>query len=90
MVRKMIACGLAVVCSLQLAVPAWAGGRRLPDGTRIPVRTMEQLSSATLKDSDPVTFAVTALVLIAVATFASYVPARRGMRITPTEALRAE
>ncbi|HET9272536.1 MAG TPA: hypothetical protein VFO31_30370 [Vicinamibacterales bacterium] len=58
MVRKMIACGLAVACSLQLAVPAWAGGRRLPDGTRIPVRTMEPLSSATLKDNDPVTFAV--------------------------------
>jgi hypothetical protein len=58
MVRKLIACGLAVVCSLQLAVPAWAGARRLPDGTRIPVRTMEQLSSATLKDGDPVTFAV--------------------------------
>jgi putative ABC transport system permease protein len=39
---------------------------------------------------DPVTFAATALVLIAVATLASYVPARRGTRIAPTEALRAE
>ena len=39
---------------------------------------------------DPVTFAVTALVLIAVATLASYVPARRSTRIAPTEALRAE
>ncbi len=39
---------------------------------------------------DPLTFAVTALVLVAVATFASYVPARRGTRIAPTEALRAE
>ena len=58
MVRKMMACALAFVCSLQLAAPAWAGGRRLPDGTRIAVRTMEPLSSATLKDSDPVTFAV--------------------------------
>jgi hypothetical protein len=58
MVRKLTACALAFVCSLQLATPAWAGGRRLPDGTRIAVRTMEQLSSATLKDSDPVTFAV--------------------------------
>ena len=64
MVRKMIACGLAVVCSLQLAVPAWAGGRRLPDGTRITVRTMERLSSATLKDSDPVTFAVVEDVIV--------------------------
>jgi ABC-type lipoprotein release transport system permease subunit len=36
------------------------------------------------------TFAGTALVLGAVATLASYVPARRGMRIAPVEALRAE
>jgi putative ABC transport system permease protein len=39
---------------------------------------------------DPVTFSVTALVLIVVATLASYVPARRGTRIAPIEALRAE
>ena len=39
---------------------------------------------------DPWTFALTAFVLGAVATFASYVPARRGMRVTPVEALRAE
>jgi hypothetical protein len=58
MFRKTIACGVVFVCSLQLAAPAWAGARRLPDGTRIAVRTMERLSSATVKDSDPVTFAV--------------------------------
>jgi putative ABC transport system permease protein len=39
---------------------------------------------------DPVTFAATAVVLMIVATLASYVPARRGTRIAPTEALRAE
>jgi putative ABC transport system permease protein len=39
---------------------------------------------------DPWTFAVTAFVLVCVATLASYVPARRGTRITPVEALRAE
>lgn len=39
---------------------------------------------------DPVTFAGTALVLMVVATVASYIPARRGTRIAPTEALRAE
>jgi putative ABC transport system permease protein len=39
---------------------------------------------------DPVTFALVTLVLMAVATLASYVPARRGTRIAPTEALRAE
>jgi predicted permease len=37
---------------------------------------------------DPWTFAATALILLAVATIASYVPARRGMRMAPVEALR--
>jgi ABC-type antimicrobial peptide transport system permease subunit len=37
---------------------------------------------------DPWTFAVTALVLLVVATVASYIPARRGMRMAPVDALR--
>jgi putative ABC transport system permease protein len=37
---------------------------------------------------DPWTFAGTALVLLVVATVASYVPARRGMRMAPIDALR--
>ena len=55
--RKLIACGLAFVSVLPYAAPAWAG-TRLPDGTRIAVRTMEQLSSATLQDGSQVTFSV--------------------------------
>jgi predicted permease len=39
---------------------------------------------------DPWTFAATAIVLFIVATLASYVPARRGTRVAPVEALRAE
>jgi putative ABC transport system permease protein len=39
---------------------------------------------------DPWTFVLTALILAAVAALASYVPARRGTRIAPVEALRAE
>jgi len=39
---------------------------------------------------DVISFAGTAMVLGLVAALASYVPARRGMRITPVEALRAE
>jgi putative ABC transport system permease protein len=37
---------------------------------------------------DPWTFAVTALVLLVVATVASYVPARRSMHMAPVDALR--
>jgi putative ABC transport system permease protein len=37
---------------------------------------------------DPWTFAVTSLVLLGVATIASYIPARRGMRMAPVDALR--
>jgi predicted permease len=37
---------------------------------------------------DPWTFGVTALVLLVVATVASYVPARRGMHMAPVDALR--
>jgi ABC-type lipoprotein release transport system permease subunit len=39
---------------------------------------------------DPVTFIVVALVLAAVALIATFVPARRGTRVTPVEALRYE
>ena len=39
---------------------------------------------------DPVTFTLTAVVLMVVATLASYVPARRSTRVAPIEALRAE
>jgi putative ABC transport system permease protein len=39
---------------------------------------------------DVTTFVATALVLGTVAVFASYVPARRGMKIAPLEALRSE
>ena len=37
---------------------------------------------------EPWTFAATALILLLVATIASYVPARRGMRMAPVDALR--
>jgi hypothetical protein len=37
---------------------------------------------------DPWTFGVTALVLVAAAAVAAYVPARRGMQLAPVDALR--
>ena len=50
-------------------------------------RLMERLLYE-VEPLDPWTFGVTAVVLLVVATVASYVPARRGMRMAPVDALR--
>src|SRR3954452_6205831 len=55
---KRVVLGLVTALSCQLASPAWAMERRIPDGTRIPVRVMQQLSSASVKSNDQVTFSV--------------------------------
>jgi ABC-type lipoprotein release transport system permease subunit len=40
--------------------------------------------------SDPLTFAAIAVIMLAVALAAAYLPARRATAVPPTEALRAE
>jgi putative ABC transport system permease protein len=53
--------------------------------TRVLERLLYQIEPL-----DPWTFGITALVLLIVATLASYIPARRSMRIAPVEALRTK
>jgi tRNA pseudouridine-54 N-methylase len=55
---RVVLLGLVAALTGLLASPAWATERRIPDGTRIPVRVMQQLSSASVRSNDPVTFAV--------------------------------
>lgn len=62
--RKFVALGLASLFSLNTIAPVFAAERRLPDGARVSVRLMEQISSATMKDHDPVNFAVLEDVII--------------------------
>jgi putative ABC transport system permease protein len=43
-----------------------------------------------IEPTDPATFAAVSLLLAAVALMACFVPARRAIRVDPTEALRTE
>ena len=76
---------LVVGDGLKLAVAGLAAGAA---GGLVAGRMLQRLLYR-VHGSDPVTFAATAAVLLLVALLASYVPARRAMRVDPVEALRA-
>jgi ABC-type antimicrobial peptide transport system permease subunit len=52
-------------------------------------RWMESLIYG-VSPTDPVTFTSVALLLVGIALLASYVPARRAVRVDPVQSLRAE
>ena len=79
-IRLMLRDGLRLVAlGLGIGAAASYGAARL---------IASQLYSTS--QTDPVVLAVVAVVLVAVASFAAWLPARRATRVNPVEALRAE
>lgn len=62
--RRLVTLGVIAALAAHSVAPARAAERRLPDGTRIAVRVMEPISSATVKDNDALTFAVVEDVIV--------------------------
>jgi putative ABC transport system permease protein len=73
--QGMALAALGVVCGLIAA----AAATRMLEGLLFAV-------SAT----DPMVYSVLAVLLLAIAALASYIPARRAMRVDPMSALRSE
>ena len=78
--------GLVIGESLKLAGAGLILGLA---ASALVARTLERLLYG-VHATDMATFAATGVLLVLVAAVASYVPARRAMRIAPMEALRAE
>ncbi len=77
--------GLVLGNALRLAVTGIAIGLAASFGlTRLMGSVLFETSA-----TDPITYAGSAVIFAAVAMLASYVPARRAMRINPTDALRS-
>jgi ABC-type antimicrobial peptide transport system permease subunit len=77
---------MVVLHSLRLAAAGVAIGLV---GAIAATRVMRSLLFG-VSPTDPLTLVAVSLVLLALAMFASYVPARRATRVDPVEALRAD
>jgi ABC-type antimicrobial peptide transport system permease subunit len=71
-----------IVVAIGIAIGLAAAAALAP---RVPANLLPNVNAR-----DPLTFATTALVLVAVALIANYLPARRATRIDPLIALRGE
>ena len=78
--------GLVVGDGVRLALLGVGIGTAVAAGT---TRVLRGLLYA-VSPMDPATFAAIAVLVAAIALLASYIPARRALRIDPTEALRAD
>jgi ABC-type antimicrobial peptide transport system permease subunit len=69
-----------------------SGGAIGPIGALVLTRTLRSFSHLLygIGSQDPLTFATVSIVLIAVATLAGYIPARRAAQVDPMVALRYE
>jgi predicted permease len=84
---KLVWLGLAVGAASGYSLKRWLASQSFGRGTW-QARMAEQLYGVSV--TDPLTVAVIALLLIAVALLACYIPARRATRVDPLSALRCE
>jgi ABC-type antimicrobial peptide transport system permease subunit len=91
-VRVAIGAERVDVLKMVLARGAWLALLGVGLGSGLVVALMRVLRSVLygVEPFDPWTLTVTASVLLAVALLASYLPARRAVRVDPLTALRAE
>jgi putative ABC transport system permease protein len=90
--RSAIGASRGQIAGLILRQGLWKGGIGVVIGLIGAVLLSSSMTTLlfNVKPTDPAVFAVVALVLVAVALLASYLPARRASRIDPLVALRDE